>query len=204
MKPEDASAFLARQKEIAESHENTRQRCLENGFVRIPEDFLTLEEAAQLCKNSEGKCMEIRVSTGRYRTADDVRTTAKDRDLALKATSGAQGANPAAAGGAAGAADDGKAGGTGSLAGAAAHEENRFAKYVSVSQQSIQKDYFSPRLMIDFSGLRIVGAGAGGFADPYPDRVGPSKPYPGSFGMLEQGGGSGKTVIVGGIEVQKE
>ena len=87
------------------------------------------------------------------------------------------------------------------LYGAAAHEENRFAKYVSVSQQSIQKDYFSPRLMIDFSGLRIVGAGAGGFADPYPDRVGPSKPYPGSFGMLEQGGGSGKTVIVGGIEV---
>ena len=110
--------------------------------------------------------MEIRVSTGRYRTADDVRTTAKDRDLALKAPQvlreqillqqGRLRVRMAR-----------KAGGTGSLAGAAAHEENRFAKYVSVSQQSIQKDYFSPRLMIDFSGLRIVGAGAGGFADPY-------------------------------------
>ena len=99
--PEAASEFVASQKELVDNYERTEQRCLQQGFARIPEDFRTLQDAARLCKKSEGKCLEIRVSSGRYRTADDIRTTTKDLELATLAAAGEVAAGSAATGAAA-------------------------------------------------------------------------------------------------------
>ena len=198
-KSDEVQQFEAERKKIIDRAEMVKQHCFEQGFARIPEDFRTLAEAAHICKLSEGKCMEIRVSRGTYRTGDNTRVTSKELELAQLALKAAKKAGEAAAGGSVK-----PSSASASSANTGAGQQNKYSKYSKVSHRAVLLDHIEPRLVIDFSGLRIVGAGAGGFADPYPGRVGPGKPSPGSFGMLEQGGGFANTTVMGGIEVTGE